>query len=421
MKPRAQQEQSPQPDMPHASSKRQADIVCVSNVPTLYRLHLFDALNREAQKRSARLHCAFMAPNFPGRKFHEDLPCSDVDSRIYRGWRWIRGRLVLHINPDLVWSLLRRPPDILIIGGWADFTSALILLLFPIFRRGTIVLAWVEANSRSIVHRSGPIASARTFLLGRSSAFVVPGSIAKRTVTDDYQLKGRKFLFLPNLVNELLFSDRVRNLRAKQHELRVGLGLSLSQKVLVCNARLEEPVKGLIRFLGHVKDLWTDDLVLLVAGSGPDASRTETWLKQNAMAGKVRLLGHLKTDALLYVLAIADAFVLPSMTDANPLAAVEAAWAALPLLLSSRCGNWPELVESGFNGWLFDPDNSAEVRAGFAEIIAKTPQELRDMGAYSENRARLLFSTQPAVRAFMDDLFSLLGDTAHEAEMREYP
>jgi glycosyltransferase involved in cell wall biosynthesis len=391
----------------HAYRKACPDIVCVNNVPTPYRLHLFDALNGEAQKRGARFHGAFMAPNLPGRKFHEDLQYSDADCRIYRGWRCGLGGLALHINPGLVWSLVRRPPKFLITGGWADFTSALLLLIFPAFRRNTFVLAWVEANSSSMKHKTGVIAKVRTFLLSRCHAFVVPGAIAKQTVTMDYHIPDRKFLFLPNLVDEQLFSDRVRTLRTKQHELRAELGLSSSQKIMLCCARLEERVKGLMRYVGHVKDLWPDDLVLLVAGSGPDAARTKSWLTDNAMASKVRLLGHFKTDALLRLLAVADAFVLPSLSDPNPLSAIEAAWAGLPLLLSNRCGNFPELVVPEVNGWVFDPNNAREVRAGFAELAAKPLQELRAMGTRSENRARQLFSTQSAVNTFLDEMYCL--------------
>jgi glycosyltransferase involved in cell wall biosynthesis len=376
-------------------------------VPTRYRLHLFDALNREAQKRGAQFHVAFMAPNLPDRNFHEDLPHSDTDCRIYRGWRCVlRGR-ALHINPGLVWSLVRRPPKFLITAGWSDFTCALILLIFPTFRRSTFVLVWEEANSHSMVHKSGVIAMARTFFLGRCRAFIVPGSVAERTITMDYHFPGRRFLFLPNLVDEHLFSDRVRNLRTEQHDLRTELGLSPSQKIILCCARIKERDKGLMHFIGQVKDLWTDDLVLLVAGSGPDAALTKSFLIDNAMASKVRLLGHQKTDALLRLLAVADAFVLPSLSDPNPLSAIEAAWAGLPLLLSKHCGNWPELVVPGVNGWLFDPYNAGEVRAGFAELAARSLQELRAMGTRSENRARLLLSTQSVVRAFLDDMYSL--------------
>jgi glycosyltransferase involved in cell wall biosynthesis len=395
------------------SSEVCADIVCVTNVPTPYRLHLFDALNREAQKRGARFQVAFMAPSLPDRRFHEDLQCSDADLRIYNGWRCALRERILHLNPGLVWSLVRRPPKFLITGGWCDFTSALILLIFPTFRRSTLVLSWVEDNSNKIKHKSGVIASVRTFLLRRCHAFVVPGSIAKQTVKINYHIQDRKFLTLPNIVDEQIFSDRVKSLRTKQLELRAELGLSPSQKIVVCCARIEERLKGLMNFLGHVKDLWTDNMVLLVAGTGPDVARTQSWLKENAMSGKVCLLGHQKTDALLRLLAVADAFVLPSLADANPLSAIEAAWAGLPLLLSSHCGNWPELVLPGVNGWVFDPSEAGDVRAGFAELAAASAQELRAMGTVSENRARLLYSTQSTVRAFLDDIYSLELGRSH--------
>jgi len=76
-------------------------------------------------------------------------------------------------------------------------------------------------------------------------------------------------------------------------------------------------------------------------------------------------------------------------------------------LLSTRCGNFPELVVPEVNGWVFDPSNSDEVRAAFANLASRSMQELRTMGAHSENRARRLFSTQSVVQGFLDDMYCL--------------
>lgn len=49
---------------------------------------------------------------------------------------------------------------------------------------------------------------------------------------------------------------------------------------------------------------------------------------------------------------------MPSLSDPNPLTCVEAVWAGLPLLVSNHVGNYPEIVEIGKNGFVFDYSNT---------------------------------------------------------------
>jgi glycosyltransferase involved in cell wall biosynthesis len=55
--------------------------------------------------------------------------------------------------------------------------------------------------------------------------------------------------------------------------------------------------------------------------------------------------------------ALAEAFILPSTTEQWGLVVNEAMASGLPVLVSERAGSAGDLVQSGFNGYTFDPYN----------------------------------------------------------------
>ena len=60
---------------------------------------------------------------------------------------------------------------------------------------------------------------------------------------------------------------------------------------------------------------------------------------------------------MIELYSISDVFVLPSISDANPLTCIEALWTELPLFISENCGNYPEVIEQGKNGYSFNYKN----------------------------------------------------------------
>jgi hypothetical protein len=73
------------------------------------------------------------------------------------------------------------------------------------------------------------------------------------------------------------------------------------------------------------------------------------------------------------------------------------------LCRGAKCGNWPELVVPGVNGWLFDPHNAGEERVNavigesLAVILnAPRPQRMFRIPAYS------ILSTGP-LRSFFHE------------------
>jgi len=99
---------------------------------------------------------------------------------------------------------------------------------------------------------------------------------------------------------------------------------------------------------------------LVVAGRDRDAARFARLARRLGVAGRVQLLGGVDDVRPLY--AAADCFILPTLYDPFPNAALEALAMGVPIIVSRRCGA-AELVREGANGWLCEPADASGLGA----------------------------------------------------------
>lgn len=152
------------------------------------------------------------------------------------------------------------------------------------------------------------------------------------------------------------------------------------------------PKKGLAILLAawaaakHAPEAWAWDLV--VAGSGTPAYEAGLVDLVSALGigASVRLVGHLDGEAKAAAFARADAFVLPSVSEGQPLAVLEAWGYGLPALITSQC-NLPE----GFAAGAAMPINCSvdDLAAGLRALFELSDEARDAMGA----RGRALVET----------------------------
>jgi UDP-glucose:(heptosyl)LPS alpha-1,3-glucosyltransferase len=110
---------------------------------------------------------------------------------------------------------------------------------------------------------------------------------------------------------------------------------------------------------------------LAVAGRDRDAARFAAQARAADVADRVTLLGGVDDVRPLY--AAADCFILPTLYDPFPNAALEALAMGVPVIVSRRCGA-AELVRAGENGWICEAQDSA----GLAALLAAAATSARD-------------------------------------------
>jgi len=375
--------------------------VCLTNIPTPYRLHLFRVFSEELRRRDWDFEVWFMAESERGRlwRFQEEEFCFKF--RTFPGWHF----RTFHFNPSIIRSAVRRSPGVfLVAGGWANPTN---LLLGPHFRR-VPSLFWCESHAQSARIPSGWVHAVRRAAFRAYAGYAVPGEQSRQWV--QRIAPGKPVFKLPNTVNESLFSEQVAQARSQRSSLRRQMNLADEQRVLIMPARLI-PVKGIEPFL-EAFDSWKcsekRSVTILVAGDGELRTQLEDWGRKHA-SSDLRLLGHVDQARMVQLYALSDAFALASFRDANPLTVIEALWAGLPLIVSERIGNLQEVLRSGENGWAFAPGSQPSVHAALAKWRTSLEGNYEEIGLTSARIAHQFFHTRKAVGHFLDSVFGYSG------------
>lgn len=113
----------------------------------------------------------------------------------------------------------------------------------------------------------------------------------------------------------------------------------------------------------------------VIIGSGEALNEAKQKVINLGLDQKVSFLGWLPPSELASFYRIADVFVLPSFTEGNSVALLEAMYNGIPIIASKVGGN-PESVIDDFNGYLFNVGDSVDLLTKLEKIL--TDDSLRD-------------------------------------------
>jgi len=145
-----------------------------------------------------------------------------------------------------------------------------------------------------------------------------------------------------------------------------------------------------------------------IAGSGPQHEKLEEAITQRGLGEQVKILGWI--DDLPTILSRWDVFVMPSLEEGFPIAALDAMAASLPVVATS-VGGIPELIEDGKSGWLVPP-RDAEALASRLRLLLCDPELRLSMGEAGYTRVRDRFSAARMTESFARLYDELLNQTS---------
>ena len=399
-----------QNEFQYSSSETHRRFVCLTNIPTPYRLHFFRALAHELAERGWSFEVFFMAETERGRNWRLAPREFGFPHRFLTGKSLWIADATLHINFKFLLEFLKRPPDILLTAGSWGLPTNILTTLTLTFARGSTVIFWSESHIRSMRRKGRLIELLRKRLMRKYHGFAVPGKLAIDYV--NHYAPDKPVYKLPNTVSEALFRDEVSRFRHTRHELREAMQIANDKRVLLIPARLM-PDKGIEEFLLALFTLpesIQQSAILLIAGDGLLRTSLQQQIAE-VPSLDARLMGYLSEQEMVKLYAIVDGVALPSLHDPNPLSVIEALWAELPLLLSDRVGNLTEVLQPGMNGWLFDPESADDIRKAFVEWCAAPESKLRAYGSNSLQIATDQFETGAVVRAFIAELLEQVSES----------
>ena len=373
-------------------------LVVLTNIPTPYRTAFFDALAEEAARAGKRFHVLYCAKTEPGRYWPYDASKIRHAHTVLRGFHPSLAGVHAHLNPGVLAELNLLKPDTLIIAGSWNTPTMLIAglnITSPHPRR----IFWSEGHADAALHKTGLIAWLRRRMYRTFDGFAVPN--AKSAEWALAQAGGpRPIVTLPNAIDAQFFA-RPSVARA---EARRALGLEGEGRVLVQVSALTAR-KGVLELAKAFLALPPENrraAKLLFVGEGELRPQLESLAAKSS--GALHVLGQLPPEEVRRVLWAADAFVLNTRLDPNPLSAIEAAAAGLPIVMSAAAGNVREIVEAPNAGFVIrDPSDLSEA---LRAVLSASDAQLAEMGARAAEVAWIQFDAPAVARSLIKQLYS---------------
>src|SRR6266571_3725899 len=198
----------------------------------------------------------------------------------------------------------------------------------------------------------------------------------------------------------------VRYVRPERTMLRDELGLGPTDRLCVAVGNLY-PVKGhrhLVEALAFLAPRHPT-LHVAISGRGDQAEPLAALARAHGIANRVHLLG-LRSDVPA-ILAAADVFVLPSLSEGLPLALLEAMFAARPIV-ASDVGEVSVALAGGEAGALVPPGAPAPLAAAIDRLLA-APKEASLLGEQAARRARAEYDVSVMVRRYLSLYERVMG------------
>ncbi|HCX34919.1 MAG TPA: glycosyltransferase family 1 protein [Rhodocyclaceae bacterium] len=245
----------------------------------------------------------------------------------------------------------------------------------------------------SLFHRRVLAAEKAMYASQRLKAVVCNSRMVRDEIVRHYGLDETRVHVIRNGVDMTRFHPRLRE--EYRPSLRRSLGVAEAQPLFLCVGSGFER-KGVDLLL----DLWPDlpaSAVLVVVGND---HRLNDYRRRAARCGtRVRIVGP-QQDVRPW-LGSADAFLLPTLYDPFPNAALEALACGLPVLTSSKSGV-AELIEAGVNGEVRDALDTG----GWREIVSAWADTERCAAASDGARKAAAPLTLDAMQSRFRELYS---------------
>jgi glycosyltransferase involved in cell wall biosynthesis len=179
--------------------------------------------------------------------------------------------------------------------------------------------------------------------------------------------------------------------RSADPALREQLGIPDRASVLLSLQRLS-PIKHVEIAIDSVHWLVQQgkrDLVLLIAGSGPEEQRLRQRVESLQLQSYVRFLGFLPEPELPRYFGLADVFCFPSIFETFGIVLAQAMSAGLPVVAANTSAV-PEVVQHGVTGLLSPPLDASAMAVHIAALLDDRALRLR-MGEQARERATQLY------------------------------
>lgn len=371
--------------------QKKREVVFLTNIPAPYRIDFYNDLHAcgfyfEVWYMRAEVSYRPGWTFDPSRMKHKYFINQGFFKEIYSH--------PFFFNPALVIKALRRKNlELVLAASWNDVDVLILSFLKRIGLLRADLHFWSEANYLTNGARNDNFLKkiVRRFVYNHANTIQLSSGKMTELTLQKWAVRTDHVVQLPNTIEEEKYVLTEEHRIARRNQ---------SKPVILVAARLIEKIKGHISFLSALEPGDFENCVFVFAGDGENRKDVEAFIEQNNLIGKVLLMGDCTVQRMAELYASANAFLLPSFTDASPLSVIEAIRMELPLLVSERCGNHYEAVRDGENGYLFNPEDKTSIRTAFRKFMART-HEWEQMGNTSAAIYNQIFKKSAVIDNFI--------------------
>lgn len=363
-----------------------------------YKGIVFSELYKLCEKNNVDLMVLQIALNEKGRKTLGDLDTS-IHKYPYKLLFEKSLEEITFIEKTTIFlrEILYFKPDIIVIPGWND-PVYWIIEIFSKFLGKKLILqndstefdrerVWYKEFIKKLLVKLVDI----YWCYGRASK-----SYLKKLGAEEKRIFVR-FQATDNKTISKIYREFKRN---RQKLLREK-GWKNKNFIYVGRLSPEKNIITLLEVFKQIKDveLRASDWGLIIVGDGTQRYEIEEYIKIHTLKD-VYIVGGKSWKEVPQYYALADVFVLPSISEPWGLVVNEAMVCCLPIVVSKRAGAYYDLVNKGVNGFGFDPYNKKELKSILLKFI-REEINIRSMGKASreiikkytpENAAKQMFA-----------------------------
>jgi len=199
---------------------------------------------------------------------------------------------------------------------------------------------------------------------------------------------------LPEDKVELIYNAVDTNLSSIRRDpewLRQKFGLPPASVICTAVGRLV-PVKGYDVLVSAMQRIASQipQLICLIVGEGESKEQLSTQIQEAGLEDRVHLTGYYDRENAMSILKSSDIFVMPSRYEGTPIALLEAAALARPILASAT-GGIPELVQHEEHAFLVPPGDLAALAQGLMKL-SMDRDYARSLGENAQRRIQQKFN-----------------------------
>ncbi len=368
-------------------------VVIVTNIPSPYRIPLFNEVNRKFIENGIQLKVLFGSEGYARRKFKLDLNEYAFDYEFLNSDKFDLGdkEKTYFTYRGMMKAIHHERPDAIIVSGFSIVTMRLWMRSF--FKK-TDYIIWSGSILKEGRNDSWFRLQIRKLLVQRAKAFIVYGSKAKDYLLNLGAEKSKIFMAI-NTVDTKFFAERTKSLKSSTKKIDNKKHLTY---VGYLSAR--KNVAGLLDCIYKLSKE-RNDFVLDIIGDGDDKLMLEAYVNENNLQEVVKFHGFVQKGQLPDFLAVSDCFLFQTDFDIWGLVLNEAMAAGLPVISSVNAGATVDLIEEGKTGFKINFDESEKVIEKINWIL-NNQQQAEEVGINASRFISQEVNIQISAKGFFD-------------------